>query len=135
MLQPVFLDPGRQPTDIELTDTLRQAFPFFSNLRNLTIQKQQEWKFYNKKSGWVFKVRDTKKAVFYLTPLPDKFQIGMALNEKERSSLISSTLCAEYKEILMTARKYQEGYAFHTYVENETDEQHILELLTILNKL
>ena len=135
MHQPVFIDPSHHPTDAELTNTLHQAFPLFSSLRILTDQRHQEWKFYNQKSGWVFKAQDTKKAMFYLTPLYDKIHLGMALNEKEKNSLLSSTLCEEYKEILKTAQKYQEGYAFRTYVETQTDQQHIVELLSILKKL
>ena len=135
MQQPVFTDPSHHPTDVELTNMLNRAFTLFSNLRMLTEQQQQEWKFYNQKSGWVFKVLDKNKALFYLTPLPDKFHLGMALNELERKSLMNSALCEEYKKILQNAKKYQEGYAFRTYVETTADQQHIVELLTILNKL
>jgi len=135
MLVPIFLDNSEHPTESQLTEFLGDTFAFFAELRTCTENQIQEWKFYNKKSGWIFKAKTKRKAIFYISPLKDKFHLGMALNENEKELLMTSTMDDMLKKMLSEARKYQEGYAFRMYVQNEEDHKNIIQVLKILQKI
>ena len=131
----VFVDKSVQPGDTQLETTLKTVYPCFVALREATENLIQEWKYYNRKSGWIFKIREKKKAVLYLTPLENTFNIGMALRESERDTLIDSPISGELDVDLSSLRKYSEGYGLRFTVRNENDLNMLLRILRTLNKI
>jgi len=131
----VFADKSAQPGDTQLEATLKNVYPCFVALREATAGLIHEWKYYNRKSGWIFKIREKKKAVLYLTPLENAFNIGMALRESERDTLIDSPVGGELDVDLASLPKYPEGYGLRFTVRNENDLNMLLRILKILNKV
>ncbi len=131
----IFIDQTISPTEQDLASTLNSSYNHFVRLKDLTGQMVHEWKYYSKKSGWVVKVHNHQKALFYLTPLANKFQIGMTLNEAEKSTLLSSMTDERKKTEIKKAHKYPEGYPLRFMVESENELNQVVNILNILNKI
>lgn len=109
------------PDDSVLKKTLGNCFSFFQSLNDLTKNFNREWKFYNSKSGWVYKVGGKKKALFYITPDSQSFRIGFAVREAEKELLLDGELSPDIREKLLSAEKFPEGYALRLSIRNEND--------------
>ncbi|MGZ7096623.1 MAG: DUF3788 family protein [Methanobacterium sp.] len=79
-------------------------------------------------SGWMLKVHDKKKALFYLIPFNDKFKISMAIRENERKAFLEDNELEKIHKIIKSAKEYREGYALRFDVKN-ADDFGIIELL------
>jgi hypothetical protein len=131
----IFIDKAAHPTDAQLKSTLGRSFTYFENLQELTRERIQEWKFYNKKSGWIFKVSNKKRSIFYLAPYEKVFLIAMTVNEADRATLLESKIDKEIKSELESAKKYPEGYPLRKHVKTRTDLNSIIKILKILERL
>ena len=61
--KPIFLDGSVPPSDTVLQEQLGRSYTAFGQLQQLSAHLKQEWKYYNKKSGWVFKVVKKKESL------------------------------------------------------------------------
>lgn len=134
-LERVFIDKSAQPTDEILQSVLGAAYPCFATLREVTADKVQEWKFYNKKSGWVFKAIHKKKTVFYLTPLRGCVLLSMALNEAEKASVLEGDAEDAMKRELASAKKFPEGYPLRTLVRTKRDLDGMMGVLQLTGRI
>jgi hypothetical protein len=123
------------PDDSQLKATLDTAYPFFKQLEELTGTYAHECKFYNNKSGWTYKVSDKKKALFWITPLQGNFNIGFALRESEKETLLNNNIATDLKEKLSTAEKFPEGFALRLNIKNEDDFKNLVFIVNIIMKL
>jgi hypothetical protein len=80
----------------------------------------RDWNF-SKASGWMLKVHDKKKALFYLIPLKNEFKISMAIRENERKSFLKDNELEVIHNMITSAKKYKEGYALRFDVKNNED--------------
>ena len=105
-----FYNKTSKPTNDNIKKVLASAFPYYNQFMENTKAFSKEWN-YSKSSGWVQKVFDNKKALFYLIPLANQFIISLTVREEEREILLNDKEIDIYKEQLKEARKYSEGYA------------------------
>jgi hypothetical protein len=131
----VFTDQTESPSEDQLRSALNATYPHFLELKTLTGQMKHEWKYYSPKSGWVFRVQDHTRALFYLTPLENKFMIGMTLNELEKTTLLNSIIDDGKKNEIKTAAKHPEGYPLRFMVESESELNQVVDVLSILHKI
>ena len=131
----IFIDQSVFPSEDQLKSTLNGTYRHFQKLQDLTVQLPHEWKYFSQKSGWVYKVQGQEKALFYLTPLVNKFQIGMTLSDSEKQVLLDSVIDDKKKDEIKTARKYPEGYPLRFMVETELELDQVVHVLNILNKI
>ena len=105
-----FIDPAHKPTDQDLQAGLGKTYVLFKEIHKITPAYNQEWN-YSKNSGWMFKVFDRKKALFYVIPLESSFKISLTIRENERIRFLEDEgLEAIHKKIL-ASKKFSEGYA------------------------
>ena len=123
------------PDDSQLKLTLGTTYSFLKKLEGLTENYVREWKFYNKKSGWIYKVSNKKKSLFYVTPLKNNFNIGFALRESEREALLNSKLSNETREKLLSAEKYPEGFALRLNIKNKDDFNNLITIVSVIMEL
>ncbi len=97
MIDIVLNEKGLMPDEALLKPTLIEAYTFFEKLEGMIKEFSHEWKFYNKKSGWIYKVFNKKKSLFYITPLRNNFNIGFAIRENEREALLQSDIEEDIK--------------------------------------
>jgi hypothetical protein len=120
MEERVFLDPSSKPTEQTLKSALGYLYPYYKKLMDVAGSFSQDWNF-SKGSGWMLKVYDKKKALFYLIPLKNEFKISMAIREKERKTFLEDSELEMILNMLKSAKKYREGFALRFKVENDAD--------------
>ncbi len=110
MEQRPFSDINNKPAEIGLKKTLGITYPFFKSLLELSSDFRQEWN-YSKLSGWMLKISDNKKALFYVIPLAQSVRVSFTVRENEKEILVKDKELNELSEMLKSAKKYSEGYA------------------------
>jgi len=108
-----FDDKAIMPNEGMVSDILSDAYDLWVKLRNHIDCNypdiSEEWKFYNKFSGWILLIKTKKRTLTYLTPRDKHFRVRFALSEKMLASVESSELPTEIKEAARTATPYMEG--------------------------
>lgn len=117
MDQRPFTDKSVQPDEQLLKKALGKAYKFYTELDNLTASFKKDWN-YSKSSGWMQKVHDGKKALYYFIPLEGAFLLSLAVREQERDDYLSMKSMTVLHDELKTAKKYSEGYALKFHVVN-----------------
>jgi hypothetical protein len=115
-----FADATARPTAPALESVLGRAFGRYESLLGLAPAFAHEWNF-SKTSGWMLKVHDGKKALFYLIPLEGGFKISMAIRESEREALMTDRDLTPLDGILASAKKYPEGFGVQFEVDDKAD--------------
>ena len=134
--KPIFLDGSVPPSDTVLQEQLGRSYAAFGQLQQLSAHLKQEWKYYNKKSGWVFKVVKKKRASFYLVPEKKQFFFGMAVNEQEKQILLDEDRVAEeIKQTLAAAEKVMEGYPLQKIIRSKKAVAQLRIVLTLLDRI
>jgi hypothetical protein len=77
-----------------------------------------EWTF-SQSSGWILKVHDRKKALFYLIPLKDGLKISLTMRESERAALLRDKELAGMHTAISSSKKYAEGFALQFGLADE----------------
>lgn len=134
MEERVYMDKQIRPTEEALQDSLGNIYEQYKRINEITSAHKKEWTF-TKSSGWMQKVFDANKALFYIIPLKHEFKISMAIRENERDILLSEECLNIYHERLLTAKKYIEGYAVQFLITNEVDFVGVESLVKILMSL
>lgn len=131
----VLTDKDHQPTDEELQAVLKRSYTHFNKIRERSKEQIQEWKYYNKKSGWVFKVSNKKRGLYYITPLAGSFFIGMAVNAADKELVLQSNCNDEIKAELKEAKKYMEGYPIRLTIKTKKDLDQWMLILKTVNRI
>jgi hypothetical protein len=90
-----------------------------------------EWKYYNKRSGWVLKLFSKKRNVLFVVPYAGFFKTTFVFGDKAAQLVFNSNLPANIRNALKIAQKYMEGRLIVLEVKNEADLNIILELIQI----
>jgi hypothetical protein len=126
-----FADSGIRPTEPELESTLGGALGRYRSLLGLTTAFSREWN-YSKTSGWMLKVHDGKKALFYLIPLDCGFKVSLAIRESEREALMADPDLAALTDTLASAKKFSEGFGVQFDVDGRADRGAVEAFMTKL---
>lgn len=128
----VFNDKDHQPSDEDMKELLKRSFTHFNKLREMSKDQIQEWKYYGKKNGWIFKVSNKKRGLFYLTPYAGCIRVCMTVNQADKELVLQSACDDQIKAELQDARKYAEGFPIRIPVRIKKDlDQALLVLKTI----
>jgi len=123
------------PDDPELKKTLKGALPAYMEILTLIDGFSREWKFYGPRLGWLLKVTQKGKALFYLTPEDGSFRLGLAVRDKEKEVLLNSKLPAKAKDELAHAKRYPEGHPLKLQVKKESDMRTVRLVIGILKAM
>ncbi len=115
-----FAEKSAKPTEAALKKTLGKSFSVYVEATGLAVDFKQDWN-HGKSSGWMLKVHDRKKALYYLTPLNGSLMIGMAIRVKEWEALLLDEELAAIHDTLRSARKYSEGCAVRFTIAGKAD--------------
>lgn len=116
----IFLDKDLKPSDEVLKPVFDDIYVYYEELMDIAESFSKDWNF-SKSSGWMLKVHDNKKALFYLIPLEDEFIISMAVRENERKSFLEDDELKLIHLMIKSAKKYREGYALRFNIKNNAD--------------
>lgn len=115
MDQRPFTDKSIHPDEQLLKNALGKTYKFYTELDNLTATFKKDWN-YSKSSGWMQKVHDDKKALYYFIPLKGAFVISLAVRQQEKDDFLTMKSLAVLHDELKAAKKYSEGYALKFHV-------------------
>lgn len=127
MEERLFLDKSAKPTQKTMQSALGDTYAYFEELMNITKSFLKDWNF-SKSSGWMLKVHDKKKALFYLIPFKNEFKISMAVRENERKIFLEDYELEEIHDAIKSAKQYREGFVLRFKVTDDVGYE-ILELL------
>ncbi|HEX7556587.1 MAG TPA: DUF3788 family protein [Leptolinea sp.] len=117
-----FLEKLNKPTEQTMRLALGSMFIYYKEIIELASSYSYEW-MHSRSGGWMLKISDRKKALFYLIPLKEWFKISMAVREEERKLLLSDAELSEMHEKIALAKKYAEGFALQFDIANQNDFQ------------
>jgi len=126
-----FSDPTVKPSENELLNILGSSAVYYLEINEIARNFKQKWS-YSKGSGWMQKVFDTKKALFYLIPLKDSFKISLTIREQEKIKFLKDPELKMINNQIINSKKYSEGYAL-LFEINEAGNFSIFKVF--LNKL
>jgi hypothetical protein len=135
MAEPVFADKSHQPNDADLADFLGRAKRHWDNLvahvREACPAATAEWKFYTAKYGWTFVVREKRRNLLYMKPLPKCFTVSLAFGDKAVDAAEQSDLPDEIVKPIRQSPKLPEGRAVRIDVTSASHVAIAQELLAI----
>ncbi|MBI5679647.1 MAG: DUF3788 family protein [Methanobacterium sp.] len=129
-----FLDENSKPTEDSLKTVLGNAFAYYETLMDIADSFSKDWNFF-KSSGWMLKVHDRKKALFYIVPLKNEFKISMAIRENERKAFLKDDKLKMIHNMIKSAKQYREGYALRFNVNDDEDFEIIEPLIKKLTAI
>ncbi len=115
-----FIDKNVKPDETGLKKALGKTFLMYERLIKLVSSYKSEWSFYNK-SGWLLKIFDSKKALFYIVPLKNEFMVSMTIRENERTVFMKDEELSCFHEDMKNSKKYPEGYALRFVIKTKKD--------------
>lgn len=123
------------PNDKMLSNDLAETKIFFDEICKFIETNygdlKPEWKFYNKKSGWILKLFYKKRNVLFIVPCKKYFKTAFTFGEKAADLVFNSELPETIRKELIEARKYAEGRTIQIKVKNVDDCTNILSLIQI----
>lgn len=105
-----FTNPTVRPSENELLNVLGNSAVYYLEMNEIARDFKQKWNF-SKGSGWIQKVFDTKKALFYFIPLKDGFKISLTIREQEKIKFLRDPELKIISNQIINSKKYSEGYA------------------------
>jgi hypothetical protein len=76
-------------------------------LMDISDSFSKDWNF-SKSSGWMLKVHNKRKALFYIIPMRNDFKVSMAIRKNELSKFLKDVELKNIHNNLLTAKKYSE---------------------------
>jgi Protein of unknown function (DUF3788) len=115
-----FIEKSRNPTEQSIQAALGSTYAYYQRLVGMVSSYSQEWVF-AKSSGWMLKVYQRKKALYYLIPLNEGFKVSLAIRETERDAFLRDDELELLRDRLTAAKKNPEGFAMQIDIANEAE--------------
>jgi len=92
-----------------------RCYKYFMKLMDISDSFSKDWNF-SKSSGWMLKVHNKRKALFYIIPMRNDFKVSMAIRKNELSKFLKDVELKNIHNNLLSAKKYSEGFAVDSKV-------------------
>lgn len=120
-----FSDKAVIPDEARFAVALGNSYEWYDKIRNFIATKYAtatpEWKYYGTKSGWVLKMLQKKKNLFFVIPCNGYFRVAFTLGEKALAGIWVSDLPDHIKEQWKEAPKHAEGRTVQFDVKDQRD--------------
>lgn len=126
------ITPTNKMLEHDLLDTKEYLDKICSFIETNYREVKPEWKFYNKKSGWILKLFNKKRNVLFVVPCQGYFRVAFVFGGKAENIIQESkTIPDIIKTSLEKAKKYMEGKIIEIDVKTLEDCKSILALIII----
>ena len=105
MKRRLFTDSDLEPTDYVLDKHLGKAMRFYKAILAISGTCRRQWQF-NHGNGWILRVHDTRRALYYLIAFDDGIEISLTVRDSEREVFLK-TAGLEGLHRLSSARNIQ----------------------------
>lgn len=123
------------PDDKMLTNDLAETRKYLDKISEFIGNEyggfKPEWKYYNKKSGWILKMFTNKHNVLFVIPCHNHFRVAFTFGEIATELIFKSDLPDAIRKAVTEAKKYAEGRTIQIEVKTENDYDNILQLIRI----
>jgi len=135
MATSIFDDKSKKPDDKAISEALGKTKKLWDELKGHVLDEyapaSEEWKYYNKKSGWILTLRQPKCVALYMVPKNDGFSAGVTLSKKAVEVALASSLPEWVKEIIRAAPQYPEGRPVGLDVRKKQDLASVKKLVAM----
>lgn len=126
------ITPTNKMLEVDLLSTKKYLDEITSFIDTNYGYVKPEWKFYNKKSGWVLKLFNKKRNVLFVVPCKGYFRVAFTFGEKASELVFQNEILPQFiKDELSNAKKYAEGKTIQVEVKKQSDFNSIIELIKI----
>jgi hypothetical protein len=135
MEERVFIEELPKPAEESLQNAFGESYRYFKDLMDISDSYIKDWNF-SKTSGWMLKVHDNKKTLFYIIPLKNEFKISMAIRKSELNTFLKDIDLKKIHKKLLDTKEYREGFVIR-FKTNDDDYKNfellIMKLISIRN--
>ena len=126
-----FTDKADRPDDNSIAQVLDLSYAYYRQLLALPVGHKAVWQF-SGSSGWMQKVFDSKKALFYVIPHLGSYMVSLTVREAEREDMLLDKRLTFAHAQLQNARKFSEGYHLLFEVKDESAHLQSMQFLSTL---
>lgn len=112
----IFSNKSEIPDDKKLHPALGESYESWMEIRSFVLsvypKAVEEWNFAGQKYGWIFRIKDKKRAIIYLLPRDSFFMAAFVFGQKAAGEASESNISPEIKHLIDTAKVYTEGRGF-----------------------
>lgn len=134
MKRRLFTDADITPTEALLRKQLGTAMEYYMTIVSKSGDYRKQWH-YSRGNGWILKVDDMHKALYYLIAFEEGIEISLTVRDGERTTFLKSNELEALRPQLEAATKYSEGYALRFEIENSTECKSVTKFLAELMKM
>jgi hypothetical protein len=131
MKKRLFTDSNVTPTEALLRKQLGTAMGYYTSILSKSGDYRKQWQF-SRGNGWILKVDDLRKALFYLVPFEGGIEVSLTVRDGERASLLRNDEQENLFPQLESATKYSDGYALRFGIESPGECRSVTKFLTTL---
>lgn len=130
-----FTDLTKIPGNDDLKSAIGNLFPLWVEIRDFTFEKHpaaiEEWHISVKKYGWLYRIKDKKRAIIYLSPRTGYFIVSMVFGQKATDKILAAEISESVKTDLMNSKVYMEGRVVRLDIHNNLYINDIKKLVEI----
>lgn len=116
----LFTDENVAPTEALLRKQLGQGMDYYIDILSKSSEYRKQWNF-SRGNGWILKVADVLKALYYMIPMEDGIEISLTIRDVEREEFLKNVKFGKLCPQLESAKKYSEGYALRFGIGTSPD--------------
>jgi hypothetical protein len=116
----LFTDENVTPTETLLRKQLGHGMDYYIRILSKSGEYRKQWN-YSRGNGWILKVADIYRALYYLIPVEDGIEISLTIRDGERADFLKNEEFGMLCPQLESAIKYSEGYALRFGIGNSPE--------------
>jgi len=134
MKRRLFVDADVVPTEDLLRKQGGSALDYYKPVVATSGDYRKQWQ-YSRGIGWILKVDDMRKALYYLIAFEEGVEVSLTVRDQERAAFLENQECQSLHAQLVGATKYSEGYALRFEIESAAECKSVVRFLLELMKV
>jgi hypothetical protein len=130
----IFEDKTMQPTPKMIMHALAERHSDWQSIIDFVLKHhkgaEEVWN-YGKSFGWSLRIKDSKRAIVYMTPGDKKFLVSLVFGKKATEEAFASDISSKIISIIDSAKVYAEGRGFRIEIDRPELIPDIIKLIEI----
>jgi hypothetical protein len=135
MTQNILTDKDQFPTPKVVFSHIGKSKAYWDSIFNSIHTKHpdfnEEWRYYLDGKSWLMKVTRKTKTIFWLSIVPESFQITFYFGDKAETAILKSTISETLKLDFKEGKRYGKIRGITIIPKNQQDTEDILTLIDI----
>ncbi len=134
MKRRLFTDSSVFPTENLLRKQSESALGYYHSIVGTSGEYRKQWQ-YSRGNGWILKVDDMRKALYYLIAFDGGIEVSLTVRNEERASFLENKECEDLHSQIEAGTKYPEGYALRFEIESPAECKSVMKFISELKKV